>query len=111
MAQMDQKKEGESLLFLDRPTLLFEHPEPAEAVALQPDHAPSRLCWRGQWLEITRGSGPERILTPWWQVPPLTTRSATRDYYKVQTNKGQWLWVFRETGHSGNGRWYVQGTW
>ena len=94
------------LLFADRPSVLLERPEPAEALALQPDHPPSRLCWRGEDHALGAGEGPERIVTEWWggggQAP------STRDYYKVQTERGAWLWVFREWESGG---WFVHGLW
>jgi protein ImuB len=91
--------------FLDRPTCLLE-PEPVEVLALQPDFPPSRIFWRGTWHAVSAGAGPERIVTPWWRVPPAPVRSVTRDYYKVQTHAG-WLWLFRDSGN----KWFVQGVW
>ena len=44
----------------------------------------------------------ERITTEWWQGPQ------TRDYFKVQTAAGQWLWVYRQLETS---RWFVHGIW
>jgi hypothetical protein len=91
--------------FLDRPTCLLA-PEAVDVLALQPDFPPSRVFWRGQWHAVLAGTGPERILTPWWRVPPAAVRSVTRDYYKVQTDAG-WLWLFRDSGD----KWFVQGVW
>jgi protein ImuB len=99
----EEKGEAE-LLFMDRPTVMLEEPEATGAVALQPDHPPSRLQWRGQEHLLSAGVGPERIATAWWgkQV------SSTRDYFKVQTAAGTWLWVFRELE---SGEWFVHGLW
>jgi protein ImuB len=94
----------EALLFVDRPSLLFERPEPAEAVALVPDHPPSYLQWRGQGHELRSGQGPERIVTAWWG----THRMSTRDYFKVELPGGTWVWAFRELE---SGRWFVHGMW
>ena len=110
----EKRKRGEEkMLLVDRPTVLLERAEEAEAVALQPDHAPSQVTWRGKVMEVVRGGGPERIVTPWWEVTERgkAVRSVTRDYYKVQTKDGQWLWVYREVGATGGGRWFVQGVW
>jgi protein ImuB len=52
---------------VERPFILFDHPEPARAVALLPDHPPSRLRWRGRDLTIRIGIGPERIAEEWWR--------------------------------------------
>jgi protein ImuB len=93
-----------SLLFVDRPTTLLDHPEPAQALALQPDHPPGLIVWRGREHVVTRGVGPERIATAWWGKNTLSTR----DYFKLQTAAGVWLWVFRELESS---QWFVHGTW
>jgi protein ImuB len=95
---------GEGLLFVDRPSLLFDRPEPAEAVAMVPDHPPSHLQWRGEGHVLRSGLGPERIVTAWWG----SNRMSTRDYYKVETAGGSWVWAFRELE---SGRWFVHGIW
>jgi protein ImuB len=92
------------IVLADRPSLLLDPPEPAQAIALQPDHPPARLQWRGIEHHLIAGSGPERIITEWWQ----DGRPSTRDYFKVQTMEGQWLWVCRELESS---RWFVHGLW
>jgi len=89
---------------VDRPSILFERPEPAEAVALQPDRPPSFLKWRGEGHTLRCGQGPERIVTAWWG----TQRASTRDYFKVQFAGGWWVWVFRELE---TGRWFIHGIW
>jgi len=150
---------------LERPSLLLDPPEPAEAMALLPDRPPSWVRWRGMVREVRRGAGPERIGEAWWQerhggtearrhevdgggerasspgspakprtqalTPPRLSpaprpqgeswseRSASpslrasmppclsaRDYFRVQTDDGLWLWIFR-AGH----RWFVHGVW
>jgi protein ImuB len=101
------------LLFVDRPSILFDHPEPAEALALQPDHPPTRLQWRNQEHLLQEGTGPERIATAWWRSSHKTITgrqgtSSTRDYFKVQTQAGAWLWIFREIE---SGHWFVHGLW
>ncbi len=101
----EQSKNGAAVIVLaERPSLLLELPEPAQAVALLPDHPPARICWRGTEHHLISGSGPERIITEWWQDRGLSTR----DYFKVQTEDGQWLWVYRELETS---RWFVHGLW
>jgi protein ImuB len=93
-----------TLLFADRPSIMLAPPEPAEALALQPDHPPSWLRWRGQDHTLAAGTGPERILPEWWTEPT----PGPRDYYKVQTDRGLWLWVYRETETA---HWFVHGLW
>ena len=101
----------------DRPSLLLEHPEPAIGMALEPDHPPAWLQWRGQDYRLAAGTGPERIATAWWggnggdhRGSPLNVagQESTRDYFKVCTPGGLWLWVFRELE---SGQWFVHGLW
>ena len=84
--------------------VLRGHDSAVNAVALLPDHPPAWLRWRGQEHRLTAGAGLERIMTAWWGGEP----SRTRDYFKVQTEEGCWLWVFRATD---SGRWFVHGLW
>lgn len=77
-----------------RPFRLLERPEPVEAIAEVPDGPPRRLRWRGAWHQVIRAEGPERIAPEWWralggEVPP------TRDYFRVETEAGLRLWLFR----------------
>lgn len=86
-----------------RPSILFDHPEPATAMAITPDGPPSLLRWRGRDHAIPAAIGPERIAGEWWH-----RREPTRDYFKVQTQGGRWLWVFREIQTN---QWFVHGEW
>lgn len=88
----------------NRPSRLFDTPEPARVMALVPDGPPVWLRRRGIESAIVTSNGPERIALPWW----TEDRKTVRDYYAVQDEHGQWLWIFRDC-HSG--RWFVQGEW
>jgi protein ImuB len=94
------------IICLERPSLLLERPEEAEAIALLPDHAPAWLRWRNQEHILETGSGPERIVTAWWSAS--RKKASTRDYFKVRNQDASWLWVFRELE---SGRWFVHGIW
>jgi protein ImuB len=98
------------VLCVDRPSLLFERPEPAEGMALEPDHPPAWIRWREKEYLLAAGFGPERIVTEWWSAQHgLRAKSAsTRDYFKVKTAGAIWLWVYRELESS---RWFVHGMW
>ena len=48
-------------------------------------------------------SGPERIETGWWDG-----RDVVRDYYIASSERGAWLWVFRDRREHRQ-RWYLQG--
>lgn len=88
---------------LDRPSILLDPPEPAQCVALQPDHPPHRLGWRGGNYAVISQAGPERI------VPYRTlTHRQTRDYFKLQLEDGRWVWVYHARE---DGRWFVHGLW
>jgi protein ImuB len=89
----------------------MERGEPVEVVALLPDRPPSWLRWRGEEYVLKNGVGPERIVTEWWKEDQGVggeTEGKTRDYFKVQTEGGSWLWVYREWE---SGKWFVQGVW
>lgn len=88
---------------LDRPSIVFDKPEPAQCVVLQPDHPPHRLRWRrGNYTVISR-TGPERIVTRRTLIS-----QQTRDYFKLQLEDGRWLWVFHALEED---RWFVHGLW
>ncbi|MGB7329338.1 MAG: DNA polymerase Y family protein [Rubripirellula sp.] len=53
---------------------------------------PDRLRVHGVTHRIVRAWGPERIETGWWKGP-----SINRDYYRVETDRNQWWWIFRQT--------------
>ncbi len=88
---------------LDRPSRLLDQPEPAAGTALQPDHPPGQLHWRGQSYAVRAGTGPERIV-----IRSAIGGEQTRDYFKVQLTDGRWFWVFR---HLETGQWFVHGLW
>jgi protein ImuB len=50
---------------------------------------------------IVRHWGPERIETLWWRGP-----SVRRDYYRVATESGAHLWLFRRLTDN---RWFLHG--
>jgi len=79
-----------------RPILLFDPPEPVEAIAELPDGAPARFTWRRLSRRVIRADGPERLSPEWWR--PAADRRAvrTRDYYRVEDEAGGRYWLFRE---------------
>jgi len=79
----------------ERPILLFDPPEPIEAVAELPDGAPARFVWRRAARRVLRASGPERLSPEWWRTGAKAARR-TRDYYRLEDDKGGRYWVFRE---------------
>lgn len=88
---------------LARPIDLLRRPRPLVIDEVRDDGRPAaiRLRRQGKPLAVLRCWGPERIETGWWQGP--MTR---RDYYRVETDSGQWLWVFRVLKTN---RWFLHG--
>jgi protein ImuB len=86
---------------LPRPLLLYEPPRPIELVSVAPD-GPPQCVWLGRRRQnVTQHWGPERIETGWWRGPPMR-----RDYYRIETETGSRLWVFRRLQ---DGRWFLHG--
>ena len=86
-----------------RPITLFARPE---MIDVESNARPLRLSWRGERHSIRRASGPERITAPWWQGAS-TDEHATRDYWRVETERGERLWIFE--AHHEAARWYLHG--
>ena len=86
-----------------RPITLF----PAEALAQVSGSPPARFSWRRMAFTTLRAHGPERITPEWWFDDPAW-RSGVRDYWRIETNEGPRLWLFR-TPQSGSRDWYAQG--
>lgn len=95
-----------------RPLLIFDRPEPAEAVAEIPDGPPRRFTWRRVRHDVTRAEGPERIAPDWWRAPPGSGPGLSRDYFRVETREGRRFWLYREGvyGRETNApAWFVHG--
>jgi protein ImuB len=91
---------------LPRPTRLLDPPEPVVATALLPDHPPALFLWRKVRHRVAKADGPERITPEWWNGD---TGSATRDYYRVETEQGGRFWIFRDAPTAEGGRWWIHG--
>lgn len=125
--------EGNTVNITDHPlpSILFSCPEPIEVIALTPDGPPRMIRWQGQQQDILSSIGPLRIAEPWWnstrkattplahgdghpraleQCHNISSHLASRDYFKVQTKHGHWLWVMRELELERN-NWFVCGRW
>jgi protein ImuB len=98
---------------LPRPPRLLDPPQPIEAVALLPDHAPAAFTWRRVRHRIRRADGPERVHGEWWRRD--AEASAVRDYFAVEDEAGRRFWLYRRgdgtDAASGDLRWFVQGLW
>ncbi len=94
-----------------RPSRLLPYPEPIETLAVLPDQPPVLLTWRGRRRRILRADGPERIFGEWWIRP--REMQAVRDYFVVEDERGERLWVFRAGDgvdtETGSHRWFLHG--
>lgn len=94
-----------------RPSRLLARPEQIETMAVLPDQPPVVITWRGKRRRIVRADGPERIFGEWWIRP--TEMEAVRDYFVVEDEQGERLWVFRSGDGvdtaTGSHRWFLHG--
>jgi protein ImuB len=94
----------------ERPIRLLDHPEEVRVLYAVPEGPPAQFVWRRQTHRVTRYAGPERIAPEWWKDRPGTR---LRDYFKVEDQTGQRIWLYREGLHEdGRGddpRWFVHG--
>lgn len=94
-----------------RPSRLLARPEEIETMAVLPDQPPVVVAWRGKRRRIVRADGPERIFGEWWLRPK--EMEAVRDYFVVEDEQGERLWVFRagdgvDTA-TGSHKWFLHG--
>jgi protein ImuB len=87
--------------FPPRPLLLYPKPQAMEVVCVAPDGPPQFVWLENRREPIVDCRGPERIETLWWRGP-----SVRRDYYRVATESGNHLWMFRRLK---DGRWFIHG--
>lgn len=88
-----------------RPLTLFR-PEP---IAAEDDPTPpARFRWRRRDLATRVAAGPERIGPEWWLDDP-DWRSGPRDYWRVEVEGGERLWLFYAHGAEMSGGWFCHG--
>lgn len=86
------------------PPLLFKKPAPLQAMSALPDSPPHHFVWNSKVFRLQCAEGPLRLMPEWWSE----RQSDARDYFRVQTAAGTWLWIFREAATS---RWFLHGIW
>ncbi len=89
---------------LARPLRLLPRPEPIEATALLPDHAPLQFRWRRLLHRVIAAEGPERLSPEWWRSDKDLDDQPARDYFRVEVSDGHRYWIYRRRN-----RWYLQG--
>ena len=88
-----------------RPLLLWR-PEPVTAP--EDPTPPGRFRWRGREFALLGASGPERILPEWWLDDP-DWRTGPRDYWRVETDRGDRLWLYFAHGGAQSAGWFCHG--
>jgi len=89
-----------------RPLLMFR-PEAVTAPEGDPT-PPARFRWRRRDLATRVAVGPERITPEWWLDDP-DWRSGPRDYWRIEVEGGERLWLFFAHGGAISGGWFCQG--
>ncbi|WP_420861561.1 Y-family DNA polymerase [Algirhabdus cladophorae] len=69
---------------------------------------PAAFKWRGRHLHLKQAHGPERIAPEWWLDDP-NWRSGVRDYWHVDVETGERLWLFYAHGAGLSAGWFCQG--
>ncbi len=90
-----------------RPVRLIDPPEPVGVTALLPDNPPVAFTWRSLRRKVVRSDGPERVLGEWWRT--ADEAASFRDYYRVEDERGQRYWLFRDAPADQGGRWFLHG--
>lgn len=89
-----------------RPILLLSHPEPIGPDG--PTPPPEAFVWRRRRHRTAIRYGPERITPEWWIDHPAW-RSGARDYWRIETEAGDRLWLYEAKGGEAPGGWFVHG--
>lgn len=87
-----------------RPVRLITPPLPIKTPALLPGEAPAQFQIGRQLHRVVRAEGPERLASEWWRDEPL--RWGTRDYYRIEDEKGSRFWIFRDASQAS---WFLHG--
>ncbi len=88
-----------------RPIVLFA---PELVTADSPGHPPASFRWRRFRFTTTAATGFERIAPEWWLDDP-NWRSGLRDYWRIETESGERLWLYFAHGALTSGGWFCQG--
>ncbi|SPF79600.1 Y-family DNA polymerase [Pseudoprimorskyibacter insulae] len=89
-----------------RPLLLWRS-EPVQAH--DTPAPPSQFRWRGRSFDALACEGPERIAPEWWLDDP-DWRTGQRDYWRVDTDQGDRLWLYYAHGAALSSGWFCQGS-
>lgn len=68
---------------------------------------PERFRWRGRTLSLRRAQGPRRVMPEWWQNEK--ERRQARDYWRVEAETGERLWLGTDPKPRSERTWLVYG--
>ncbi|WP_135450873.1 Y-family DNA polymerase [Tabrizicola caldifontis] len=88
-----------------RPLIIFR-PEPVDAP--ETPEPPARFRWRRRDFTLRMAAGPERLMPEWWLEDP-DWRGGARDYWRVEVEGGEKLWLFYGRGGAVTDGWYCEG--
>lgn len=88
-----------------RPLVIFR---PELVQAPEERTPPARFRWRRRDFALRVAVGPERLLPEWWWDDP-NWRSGPRDYWRIEAESGDRLWLFYAHGGESPGGWFCQG--
>jgi protein ImuB len=86
-----------------RPIRLIDPPMRIEVSILIPGESPVQFFIGNRKHRIVRSEGPERLSTEWWR--DKTSCWGTRDYYRIEDDKGFRFWIFRDSSE----HWFLHG--
>ena len=87
------------------PGVLHLLPEPLPLRVRMTEDRPAEMWGDAGHHELVAAEGPERLSGDWWKDP------YHREYFRVCTEDGGLLWLFREYRPSGAFRWWLHGWW
>lgn len=87
------------------PGVLHLLPEPLPIRVRTEDERPAELWGEAGRHLLAAAEGPERLSGDWWKDP------YHREYFRVCTQDGGLMWLFREYRPSGELRWWLHGWW
>jgi protein ImuB len=87
------------------PGVLHLLPEPLPLRVSTEADRPTEMWGESGHHTVAAAEGPERLSGDWWKDP------YHREYFRVCTEEGGLLWLFREYRPSGELRWWLHGWW
>lgn len=87
------------------PGVLHLLPEPVPLRVGTEADRPTEIWGEAGHHVLAAAEGPERLSGDWWKDP------YHREYFRVCTEEGGLLWLFREYRPSGELRWWLHGWW